>query len=116
MVAKVWGREEVMYNGAYAFKKLIFHHGGCGSKHFHRIKDETWWVASGVFTLVMTDPKTGLESVRTLEQGDTARIPPCTPHQVRCISVEGGMIIEASTHHNDNDTYRITPSSSGVAA
>ena len=78
--------------------------------HFHAVKDETWYVLEGKFKVRWIDTKTAVQSETTLERGQKWRNPPLMPHQLICI--ERGSIMEASTHDDPNDNYRVQPGDS----
>lgn len=106
---KVWGCELWIHNSPlYTFKILSFLARASGSMHFHRHKTETWFVESGQFHLVLIDPATGERHGFPLRPGDVFHLPAGTMHQLSCL--EAGKIFEASTPHDEADTYRICPS------
>ena len=108
-VPKGWGKEIIFAREAdYCGKLLCFNKGAKFSMHFHKNKDETFYVTEGKFQLDWIDTSNASTKIQILETGDTWRIPPLTPHQVSCLS-DGGTIIEVSTHDNpeDEDNFRI---------
>jgi mannose-6-phosphate isomerase-like protein (cupin superfamily) len=78
--------------------------------HFHRDKDETWYVQSGKFTVRWIDTETAETHEKTLEDGSVWHNPPCQPHQLICI--QAGTIVEVSTPDSMEDNYRIIPGDS----
>ena len=78
--------------------------------HFHAVKDETWYVLEGKFKVIWIDTKTAAQSETILERGQKWRNPPLMPHQLICL--ERGSIMEASTHDDPNDNYRVQPGDS----
>ena len=111
-VQKGWGRE-IIYasNDLYAGKILVFDLAGAQfSMHFHRIKDEMWYVLDGAFEVHHPNPFTGLPSVHLLKVGDVWRNKPGDVHQVRCI--EPGRILEVSTADAEADNVRVAPGDS----
>lgn len=105
-VLKGWGREEIWADEIdYCGKLLIFHAGGTCSMHFHRAKDETWLVQSGLFKVEWIDTKTAKLHSRHLRPGETWRNPPLLPHRLCC--EEPGTIIEVSTYDDPDDNYRV---------
>lgn len=106
IIPKGWGEEIVIANNTnYCGKILAFDKDAKISMHFHMIKDETWFIYSGKFTLKTIDTETADHHTQTLNEGDVIRILPGTPHQLVCL--EEGDIFEVSTQHFDNDSYRI---------
>jgi len=80
--------------------------------HFHRYKDETWYVLKGELRIrvIRTQDASTLEQV--IKGGDIMPIPPCLPHQLECLSEGGCTIIEVSTFDNPEDNYRVSPGDS----
>ena len=66
------------------------------------MKDETFHVEKGLVYLEL-DGKG-----RFMRPGDTAHIPPGTPHRFN--GLEESVILEVSTHHEDDDCLRDEPS------
>jgi quercetin dioxygenase-like cupin family protein len=105
-VEKGWGHELIWAtNDQYCGKFLNFKCGSQFSMHFHKEKDETWYVMSGRFLVKWIDTKDATEYERILESGNTWRNSPLMPHQLMCI--EDGMIVEVSTADSVEDNYRI---------
>ena len=76
------------------------------SMHFHKEKEETWFVNEGKFLLKWIDTKDATLYTKELNEGDTWRNPPFLPHQVQCLT-DNGSITEVSTADDPNDNYRI---------
>jgi mannose-6-phosphate isomerase-like protein (cupin superfamily) len=107
-VEKVWGDEYwIANNELYCAKFLYINPGGCCSLHYHKVKDETFFVDTGECFLEL-----GEETLR-LEEGSSVRITPGTKHR---FWVPPGpyahicRIIEVSTHHSDDDVVRLEES------
>ena len=108
-VPKGWGYEKWIANSPeYCGKLLFIKKTKRCSWHYHKLKDETFYITEGRFQLDWVDTKDASTKTVFLESNDTWRIPPMVPHQVTCIS-HGGTIIEVSTHDDpeDNDNFRI---------
>ena len=101
-VEKEWGSEEWIVNRDYCGKILNINKGFRCSIHHHKIKDETFYVLEGQ-VLFELDGKTEI-----LNPGDTAVIKPGEKH--RFTGMENSKIIEFSTHHEEEDSYRDVPS------
>jgi mannose-6-phosphate isomerase-like protein (cupin superfamily) len=99
VVPKSWGEEHWIVNRDYCGKKLVLKKGHCCSLHFHRVKDEVFYVIKGRVYLEL-----GNEQV-VLLPGDHRHVPTGTPH--RFTGLEDSEIIEFSTHHEDSDSHRI---------
>lgn len=111
IVEKGWGREEIWADELnYCGKNLVFWEGARFSMHFHAVKDETWYVQSGAFTLRWIDTTTSRVNEKNLAPGDTWRNAPLVPHQLICR--EAGAVVEVSTHDDPDDNYRILPGNS----
>ena len=106
IVSKAWGMEIIIHNDdGYCGKILRFNEGAKFSMHFHLIKKETWYVASGTFLLSYIDTRDATEKERELNVGDIITVERGDPHQL--LSITGGDIFEVSTQHFDDDSYRI---------
>ena len=98
-VPKVWGEEHWIVNREYCGKKLLLTRGHRCSLHYHKNKDEVFYVILGRVLL-----EYGSEA-RVMEVGDHQRIAPGVVH--RFWGIEDSAIIEFSTHHEDEDSYRV---------
>lgn len=109
VVLKSWGREEIIHNGEYCCKKLIYTQTIASSFHYHEKKHETFVVLSGKFQVRVSPWLYGIkEMVGVYWPGDFIVLPPGTRHRVRCL--EPGVILEASTHDDPSDCVRLIPS------
>jgi len=132
-VPKGWGFEKFIINSdKYCGKLLYFVKGKRCSLHYHKIKDETFYVAKGKMKLYFGDNAANIEqlvavipgpeavlkltAVHTLcgtgnlrevilKQGDNFRIPVNRVHQM--VAMEDTELYEFSTMHMDDDSYRI---------
>jgi mannose-6-phosphate isomerase-like protein (cupin superfamily) len=113
VVKKGWGREEIFADHPdYAGKLLVFDRPGAKmSMHFHRTKDETWYVLKGIFALTVHSLSDAAQTSRRLEEGDVWRNEAFVPHRLECLS-ESGTIVEVSTYDDPADNYRIAPGDS----
>ena len=110
-VKKGWGHELIWStNDKYCGKLLKFNKGAQFSMHFHREKDETWYVLDGKFMVEWIDTKDASRHKQELNQGDTWRNKPLFPHKIYCIME--GTIIEVSTPDSVEDNYRVMPGDS----
>ena len=112
-VDKGWGYELIWAtNDLYCGKIMVFEKLGAKfSMHFHKEKDESWFVNSGSFRLRYIDTQTATVMEKTLGPGDTWRNPPLMPHQLEALEV-GSSITEVSTPDSIEDNYRIIPGDS----
>jgi len=106
-VKKEWGHEEwIVNNDKYCGKKLVFKEGYHFSMHYHKIKDETFYVLSGTMYLEMEYE--GIKETHLVHPGDIIHILPNMLHRLTALT--DASIIEFSTHHMDEDSYRTSPS------
>lgn len=105
---KSWGYEEwIVNNDLYCGKRLHFvHKGGSTSLHFHAKKHETMYADRGIFCITLIDTVTAETRDVMLYEGESLVIPPLTPHRIVCKS-DSAVLIEFSTHHEDDDSYRV---------
>ena len=107
IVPKKWGHEKIICNNEkYCGKILVFNENAQFSMHYHMIKHETWYVLEGEFKLKHIDTSNAEQKEIFLKQGDAIAIEPGQPHQLQA-GKEGGSIMEVSTEHFDNDSYRV---------
>lgn len=130
-VSKGWGYEKWVVNGdQYCGKILHMVKHKRLSLHYHKLKHETFFVHSGhvilifyddkkydsvkdfyelgeygIYTLSAPDCITSGVSVIELRRGDIAIIPQGRRHTL--IAKEDSELIEFSTQHFDEDSYRI---------
>ena len=102
IVPKVWGEEHWLVNREYCGKRLLLKEGFRCSRHFHKIKHETFYLLSGRVLLELG------EETMLLEPGAVVEITPGAVH--RFTGLAASEIIEFSTHHMDEDSYRETES------
>lgn len=114
-VDKGWGYEIIWAStDKYCGKLMVFTNPGAKfSMHFHREKEETWFVNAGQFMLRYIDTKTAELKQIMLKEGDTWHNPPLQPHQLIAMQPES-IIFEVSTADSVEDNYRIAPGDSQV--
>ena len=105
---KGWGRELIWAtNDKYCGKIMYFDHKGAKfSMHFHKDKDESWYVLKGSFTLHTMNTDNAELETQVLTRGDTWRNEPMLPHQLVAME-DDCAIIEVSTPDSVEDNYRI---------
>jgi len=107
-VKKSWGAEEwIENNELYCLKKIFIFKNNWSSEgkfHWHKIKDETFYVTDGQLLLEIKDKDNNVVSM-LLEEGETYRIKPGTLHRFTTDSYYNCMFIEMSTQHKDSDSY-----------
>lgn len=101
-----WGREVWIENiPEYCGKILYINKGKRCSTHFHMLKSETMFLDSGHVNIVMIDPESGKCYVIDMKEGDSLFIPSGQTHFIKAI--EDSKIIEFSTMHHEDDSYRV---------
>ena len=112
-VDKGWGFELIWAtNDKYCGKMMVFtKKGNKFSMHFHKEKDESWFVNEGSFIVRWIDTKTATLFSQTLTQGMTWRNKPLLPHQLEALEDKSG-IVEVSTADSVEDNYRLIPGDS----
>lgn len=99
-VKKVWGNEEWLANTEkYCGKILTLNPGFICSYHYHKNKDETFYVLKGKVYLELDSQKI------ILNKGESIRIMPGQKHRFASLEKVSKMI-EISTHHEESDSYR----------
>lgn len=110
-VEKGWGSEDIWAtNDMYCGKMMNFYSGAQFSMHFHKEKDETWYILSGTFVVEWIDTNDASVHTKELGQGDTWHNPPLMPHRLYC--VHEGTVVEVSTADSVEDNYRVLPGDS----
>ena len=112
-VEKGWGYELIWAtNDKYCGKIMVLEKVGSKfSMHFHKEKDETWFVNNGRFLLNYIDTNTAEYKSQELTSGMTWHNPPLQPHQLVCME-PGSSITEVSTPDSVEDNYRLAPGDS----
>ena len=101
-VEKVWGRELTIVNKEYCGKILVLNKRHFCSIHKHRIKEETFLVIKGK-VLMWVNGRSFI-----MKPYDVVHIDIGDEH--RFTGLEDSEIIEFSTHHNEDDSYRLSVS------
>lgn len=109
-VEKVWGREDWIVNEPeYCAKLLTINPGFQSSLHAHAIKKETFIVQKGFCRLLMKmEPH--LDFDFELHEGASKTILPGIAHRFSNIGDRPCVILEVSTHHDDQDCARLEES------
>ena len=106
-VPKGWGFEKWIVNcEEYCGKLLYFVKGKRCSWHYHKLKDEVFYVQSGKIQVFYGECDDILDSsVVILEKGDNFHVYRGLRHQM--VALEDTELFEFSTQHFDSDSYRI---------
>ena len=106
-VDKGWGWERWIVNcEEYCGKLLFFNQGKRCSWHYHKLKDEVFYLQSGKMIIRYGDTD-DIDSCKTtiLHPGMNFHIPVGLRHQME--ASEDSELFEFSTQHFDSDSYRV---------
>lgn len=113
IVPKGWGEERWLHNDPlYCGKILVVKGGKNCSLHYHKLKTETFYVAKGRLKMELTDLEGArqeppqIREVFEMAEGDTLLLLPGMVHRFTGIADET-LIMEFSTEHFDEDSYRV---------
>ena len=114
IVPKNWGHENVICNNSkYCGKILVIEKNKFCSLHFHKLKEEDFFVLEGTIQLTIqkieNDVRIGEIETTILKQGDVVNLKPYTLHRF-CGIDDINKLIEFSTQHFEDDSYRLEPS------
>ena len=107
-VPKGWGFEKWIHNSEeYCGKLLYFVKGKKCSWHYHKLKDEVFYVSAGKILVKYSDhDDIGTAKEVILGPGDNFHVYRGLRH--RMIAIEDTQLFEFSTQHFDSDSYRIS--------
>ena len=107
IVPKGWGHEKwIVNNEKYCGKLLFIEKNKRCSWHYHKIKDETFYLQSGLISLYYGfDEDIGKAEMIVLEPGDKFHVPVGLKHQM--VALLDSELFEFSTQHFDSDSHRI---------
>lgn len=107
-VPKGWGFEKWIANSSeYCGKLLYFVKGKRCSWHYHKLKDEVFYVQSGRVLLKFgeTDDISKAEEIEMVP-GDRFHVTRGLRHQITAL--QDSEVFEFSTEHFDSDSHRVT--------
>lgn len=104
---KGWGYEKWIRNSSeYCGKILFFNAGKKCSWHYHKIKDEVFYVQRGLVVIKFSwENELTNASEILLRAGESFHVPQGLRHQMKAI--EETELFEISTTHFDTDSIRI---------
>jgi len=106
-VPKIWGHEKWIVNKPeYCGKLLTIEAGHHTSWHFHKLKDEVFFLQSGKLKVLYSDcDDISLADELILEPGQAFHVSPGLRHRI--LAIESSEMFEFSTQHFDEDSYRL---------
>ena len=105
VVPKGWGKELWVHNDEkYCGKILVLKKCKQCSLHFHVLKHETFYISTGLVQMETID-KNGVKNTFVMKPGDALEITQGLMHRFK--GLEDSEIMEFSTQHFDEDSYRI---------
>lgn len=106
-VDKGWGWERwIVNNEEYCGKLLFFENGKRCSWHYHKLKDEVFYLQSGLMIVFYSDDDDLTKAKQTiLSPGDNFHVYRGLRHQM--VALQNSELFEFSTQHFDSDSYRI---------
>ena len=108
-VQKTWGSETWMVNTEkFCGKILKIEKGKHCSLHFHKLKEENFYILKGIVHLEIGTSKTDKVDL-CLAEGDSVLVKAGVLHRFTGVD-DDNQVIETSTQHFDDDSYRIEPS------
>ena len=103
---KNWGHEIWIHNSnKYCGKILVVEANKSSSLHYHKLKDETFYIQEGKIQVKIISVD-GLTKEFEMNKGDVLDIPKGTIHQFTGIA-EKSEIFETSTEHFDDDSVYV---------
>lgn len=107
MVPKGWGHEKWIVNKPeYCGKLLYFKKGKRCSWHYHKIKDEVFYVQSGHLMVYYSEEDDISKANQViLRPGDSFHVYVGLRHQM--VAFEDTELFEFSTQHFDEDSHRV---------
>lgn len=100
---KKWGYEIWIHNSSnYCGKILVIYANKVSSLHYHKLKNETFYIQKGRISIQTVDQNNNISKFE-MKEGDVLEIPRGLKHQFRGID-EKSEIFEISTQHFDNDS------------
>ena len=107
LVNKGWGYEKwITNNSNYCGKLLFFYAGKKCSWHYHKLKDEVFYIQSGKVQVLYSEKDNRLEAKSIiLNPGESFHVGVGIRHQIQAL--ENTELFEFSTTHFESDSYRV---------
>lgn len=109
-VQKGWGYELwIENNNQYCGKLLYFSKGKFCSWHYHKLKEETFYLQAGRLQIFYGwDDDIAKAECLIMKPGDSFHVPIGLRHRIKGL-LKSNVMFEFSTHHEDSDSIRIIP-------
>ena len=106
-IQKGWGYELVIVNNkGYCGKILCINKGKHTSWHYHKLKNETFYLESGKLKIYYgTHKDIKKAKILIMNPGDKFSVPEGLIHRI--YGIKKSKLYEFSTTHYDSDSYRI---------
>jgi len=109
VVNKSWGNEIRIVDNEdnnYSGKLLNINQNESTSTHFHSKKHKTFYVLTGSLYIEIIEPESAELMRYTVDSEETFEIEQNVTHRLYAQD-SGVTVIEISTHHDDEDVYRV---------
>ena len=109
VVNKSWGNEIRIVDNEdnnYSGKLLNINQNESTSTHFHSKKHKTFYVLTGSLSIEIIEPESAEVMRYTVDSEETFEIEQNVAHRLYAQD-NGVTVIEISTHHDDEDVYRV---------
>jgi mannose-6-phosphate isomerase-like protein (cupin superfamily) len=104
-----YGELAQFYDGDAGMRYIAFvelRAGGTRGNHYHKVKEEIFYIVSGQVLMKLCEVETGEKSAVVLSAGELAVIPPGVAHAFQ--TKEAGQAVEFSPNRfNPTDSYRL---------
>ena len=108
-VPKGWGKEIWFWNSdKYCYKHLIIKKNKRCSWHYRKEKSEIFHCVQGSVTIIYSFGEDATQAnTLILEQNEVFHVPPLLRHQMIADQGKDVILVEVSTTHKDEDSYRV---------
>ncbi|RLC18199.1 MAG: hypothetical protein DRI24_03650 [Deltaproteobacteria bacterium] len=109
-IEKKWGTEQIIHNEDHCVKIMAIKPNCKVSYHWHSKKAETFILISGQLVVEVQLQDATKEIIYLTEQFQSITLMPNVPHTFYTPNEKSAIFIEASTHDDTDDSFRITSS------
>lgn len=108
-IEKPWGYEELLFEGdGFGFKRLVFYPEKTSSYHYHKEKNEIFYIEKGSVNLRFEN------SEKNLKQGEFVYLKKGTKHQIKNTGTENLEILEFGYPYSTKDVIRVEDPWKGI--